>query len=115
MKSPFRPDLDIALSVLIILLFAAMACMALVGCSTIVPNKLQVGVADTSHLLQHFEHEGWGGAGRGMAGCQGPTASLRWETDHGYLQMSDMYCVHGSTDDQKEVAHIEAGVSISLK
>ena len=81
------------------------------GCMSIRPDKLLIGVDHTSHILQHFEREGWGD----QTGCSGPMLGLRWQGEHYYLQASDMYCAQGRNDLQHEVANIQAGYAVSLK
>jgi hypothetical protein len=84
--------------------------LSLSGCA-VAPDKLIGGIDHTSHILQHFEHEGDGG----NEGCTGPMLGLRWEGPHYYVQASDMYCTQGRIDLQREVANLQAGVSVDLK
>jgi hypothetical protein len=84
--------------------------LLLSGCC-VAPDKLLLGADHTSHLLQHFEREGAGG----NVGCTGAMIGLRWQGPRWYAQASDMYCLQGGIDDQREVANLQAGYSVELK
>jgi hypothetical protein len=85
--------------------------LVLTGCADVLPNKLLIGADHTSHVLQHFEHEGTGGT----VGCSGPMLGLRWQEANWYVQASDSYCAIGTNDNQREVANLQGAIEVSLR